>query len=174
MAAQDRSWISYKNNQLILYGVVGLFSVVGIAAYYKYKANLFQTISDAIGAPADNVNAGLYGDWRDLYAGDFWNPQTYLARKDVKQPTIDHIAAGTYAKAIYDSIGLTDLTSNQEAAVAIFKKLGDRADLAMVADRFSTMNNRTLVDYLKSHFEGALTHKNYVQEIYDIVKTLPI
>ena len=171
---QDRGWLSYKNNQLIVGGILALFGITGIFIYVKRQENLFEEIDTAIGKPVDKVTSGVHGDYRDLYDGDFWNPKVYLARTDIQKPTIDRITASNYAKQLYDSIGVTDLTSNQESGIAVFKKLSNRADLAMVADRFMSIYNRTLTDYFKSHYEGALTHKNYVQEIYDIVQGLPI
>ena len=174
MATEDRGWLSYKNNQLILGGVLALFGTVGVFIYIKRQQNLYEQVSSAIDKPVDNVTSGIHGDYRDLYDGDFWNPKVYLARTDIQKPTIDRITASNYAKQLYDSIGVTDLTSNQASGVALLKKLSNRADLAMVADRFMSIYNRTLTDYFKSHYEGALTHRNYVQDIYDVVQSLPI
>ncbi len=173
--AEEKSWLKYKNNQILLIGIGLLAVATGGLIYVKRQENLWAEINSEIDKPVDKVGSGVHGDWRDLYEGEFWNPKTYLARKDIQKPTIDRIAASNYAKQIYDSVGVTNLTSNQDSGIAVFKKLSNRTDIAMVADRFLSIYNKSLVDYLKSHYEGGtLSGKNYVQDLYDIVQSLGI
>lgn len=169
----NKTWIQYKNNQYLLIGAGAVFAFTGFLIYVKSNQNLYQAMLDKIKKPVNKVASGVHGDWHDVYDGDFWNPKTYLVRNDIEKPTIDRITASNYAKAIYDSIGVTDMTSHQSEGVAIFKKMSNLADVAVLADRFSSIYNRLLTDYLKSHYEGALTHKNYMEDIYNILQGLP-
>ena len=169
---QEKTWFSYKGNQLIALGFFVVVAFTGVLIYVKRQENLFEEISNAIDSK-NKLEAGIYGDWRDLAGGDFWNPKLYLSRKDIQPPTIDQITASKYAKEIHDSIGALSITSNQDAAIAVFKKLSNRADLSKVADRFSSIYKGTLLNFLNTHFNSALT-QNYVIQIYELVKSLPI
>lgn len=162
----EKNWFSYKNNQLISISMIGVVAATGILIYVKRQKNLFEAISKKI-RDVKTVTGGA----DDLATQEYWNPKIFLSRKDISQPTIDRIAASKYAQQIHDSVGM--VKDNEDVGLSIFKKFNNQADVAMVADRYTDIFKGTLLAFLQKNYSAVVGH-NYVKDIYDVVKNLPI
>ena len=159
-----------KRNVLIGGGVVLLALGAGMYIYTRNQKALYQQIWDAVGGNTADLSKGLYGDWRDVYDLDSWSP-AYLNTAGISPATVDYDTAKADAIRIYGDKGY--ITDNRADVVSVFDTFKNKTDMATVAKMFEDLKYGSLKDYMKSFMEGGITSKNYMQDIYNFLLTLP-
>lgn len=176
--------MSAKPNKTYLYiglGVcVAVAAAIGIGVIVNRNRKK-REITELLAAinNGDPLSGGLgeTGTSSDIYDADIWNPRIYLKKSGISAASMDIKTATKWADEIYKSKGFSLYPDDELRAITALKRANNRTDIAKIADAFQLKYKQPIEAFLKTFMDNTSVllsdKKNYTDEVYKIIKSLP-